>query len=87
MPDTIDPELCSFITNVCKIQKIFDFPKTDQPFRFVWFEEFPFVCYSRLEDRTYCLSFVLFDHKNVGKSLQKTISNMVNNSSKTLKRH
>ena len=35
MPDTTDPEVCSFINNVCKMPKIFDFAKTEQPFRFV----------------------------------------------------
>ena len=41
MPDTTDPELCSLITNVCKLPKNFDFPETEQSFRFVWFEESP----------------------------------------------
>ena len=71
-----DPELCSLITNVCKPPKNFDFPEIAQPFRFVWFEESPWVCYSLWEDRTYCLPFVLFGYKNVEKSLQKIISNM-----------
>ena len=51
-------------------------PKIAEPFRFVWFEEFAWVCYSPWEDRTYCLPFVLFGYKNVGKSLPKTILNM-----------
>ena len=53
MSDTIDPELCSLITNVCKPPQNFDFPEAEQPLRFVWFEEFPWVCYSWWEDRTY----------------------------------
>ena len=65
-----DPELRSFITNVCKPLKNFDFPGIAQPFRLVWFEEFPWVCHSSGEDRTYYLSGVLFSYKNVGKSLQ-----------------
>ena len=36
------------------------------------------VCYSRWEDRAYCLPCVLFGHKIVGKSLQKTTSNVAN---------
>ena len=81
-----DPELCSFITNVCKPLKNLDFPGIAQPFRLVWFEEFPWVCHSSGEDRTYYLSGVLFSYKNVGKSLQKTISNM-ENSSKNIEKH
>ena len=73
MSDKTDLELCSFITNVC-------FPEAEQPFRFDWFEEFLWLCYSSWEDRTYCLPCVLFGHKNVGKSLQKVISKLVNSS-------
>ena len=29
MPDTINPELCSLITNVCKPPENFDFPEAD----------------------------------------------------------
>ena len=56
------------------------------PFRFVWFEEFSWVCYCWWEDRTYCASFALFNYKNEGKSLQKTISKM-ENSSKNIRKH
>ena len=68
---TINPELVSLITNVCKLPKNFDFPVIAQHFIFVWFEEFPWVCYSCWEDRTYCLSCVLFGYKNGTKPLQK----------------
>ena len=81
MSDTNDPKLCSLITNVCKLPKNFDFPKTEQPFKFVCFEQFPWVCYSRWENKTYCLPCVLFGRKNGEKSLQKTISSMTNISS------
>ena len=80
MSDKTDLELCSFITNVCKPPKNFCFPEAEQPFRFDWFEEFLWLCYSFWEDRTYCLPCVLFGHKNVGKSLQKVISKLVNSS-------
>ena len=80
MPDTSDPELCSLITNVCKPPQNFDFPRAKQSFRFVWYEEFPWVCYPWWEDRIYCLPCVLFGHKNVGKYLQKTISKLTNSS-------
>ena len=40
MSNTTDPEVLSLITNVCKPPKCFDFPETEQPYRFVWFEEF-----------------------------------------------
>ena len=41
MSDTTHPELCFLITNMCKLPKNFDTPGNEQPFRFVWFEEFP----------------------------------------------
>ena len=75
---TTDPELCSLKTNVCKPPRKFDFPEIVQLFMFACFEEFQWICYSCWEDRTYYLFYVLFGYKNVGKSLQKTISNMVN---------
>ena len=80
MSDTTDPELCFLITNVCKPLKNFGTPEIEQPFRFVWFEEFSWVCHCWWEGRTYCLSFVLFGHKNVGKFLQKPISKIANSS-------
>ena len=76
MLDTADPELCSIITNVCKPPKHFDFPETEKAFRFVWFEEFPWICFSWWEDRNYCLPCVSSGHKDVGKSLKIYISNM-----------
>ena len=33
MTKTTNPELCSLITNVCKLPKNFDFPEIMQPFR------------------------------------------------------
>ena len=60
MSNTTNPELCSLITNVCKPPKYFDLPETAQPFRFVWFEECPWVCYFRWKDKTYCLSFFIW---------------------------
>ena len=92
MPETTDLNCvpmcvpnCVLIINVCKSSKNFDFPETEQLFRFVWFEEFPRV-YSWWEDRTYCLPCVLFGHKYVGKSLQKKMSKMAN-SSKNIKKN
>ena len=70
MSETTDPEVCPLITNVCKPPK--NFPKTEQPFRFVWFEALPWVCYSRWEYRTYSLTFVFYGHKNVEKSSWQT---------------
>ena len=82
-----DPELCYLIANVCKPPKnYFDFPEIAQFFRFGWFEEFPWAYYSRWEDRTNYLPCILFGYKNVGKSLQKVISNM-GNSCKNIKKH
>ena len=68
MSDISDAELYSLITNVYKPPKNFDFPETEQSFRFVWFEEFTWVCYSRWENGAYCLPYVLFGHKVVGSS-------------------
>ena len=40
------PKLCSVINNVCKAARNFDFLETKQSLMFVWFEEFPWACYS-----------------------------------------
>ena len=58
----------SLITNVYKSPKNFDFPETELSFRFVWFEEFQWVCCFWWEDGAYCLPFILFGHKVVGSS-------------------
>ena len=63
MSDISDAELYSLITSVYKPPKNFDFPETEQSFRFVWFEEFTWVCYSQWEDGAYCLPCVLFGIK------------------------
>ena len=42
-----DPELCSLTTSVCKPPQNFDLPETAQRFRFVQFEELPWVYYYR----------------------------------------
>ena len=78
-------ELCSLIINVCKPPKTFDILETEQLFRFLWFADFPWVCYCRWEDRTHYLPCDFFDHKNEGKSLQNTIPKTVN-SSKNIKK-
>ena len=78
MPDITNPELCLLITNVCKPHKNFDTPQTEQPFRFAWFEEFPWVYCCWWEDRIYCLPCFFFGHKTKGKSLQKAILKMTN---------
>ena len=33
------------LTNVCKPPKNFDFPGTEEYFRCIWFEDFPWVLY------------------------------------------
>ena len=65
----------------CKPPQNFDFRKTELPFRFIWFEKFPygFVILTLWEDGIYCLSlsFILLGRENgSSKFLQKTISNM-----------
>ena len=64
-------ELYSVITNVYKPRNNFEFPETQLSFKTVCFEEFPWACYPRWEDDTYCLPCVLFDHKVVGNSSLK----------------
>ena len=84
MSDTTEHELRSLITNMSKSPKSFDISEIEQPFRFAWFEEFPWLCYYWWEDRAYCLSCVLFvhqkwqttvkifkKHQNVSKETQK----------------
>ena len=66
MSDISDVELHSLITNVYKPPKNIDFLETEPSFRFVWFEEFPLVCYSLWEDGAYCVPFVLFGNKVMG---------------------
>ena len=41
MSGIIDPEVFSDVTNNCKPPKNFDFPKTEQFFRYAWFEKLP----------------------------------------------
>ena len=45
MSDTTEHELRSLITNMSKPPRSFDIPEIEQPFRFAWFEEFPWLCY------------------------------------------
>ena len=40
-----EPQLYFLIKNVYKPHKAFDFPETDQHFRFVWFQEFPWLIF------------------------------------------
>ena len=47
LSDIGDTSLYSQITNASKVPINVDFSKTEQSFRFVWFEEFPWVYYSR----------------------------------------
>ena len=62
MSDKTDPALCSLITKLCKPPQNFDFPENKNRFRFIWFEEFPWVCYSWWEIQTYSLHCALFGH-------------------------
>ena len=61
-----DPEHYSGITNNCKLPHNADFAETELFFRFVRFFKFvSSVCYCQYEHESYCLSSVLFSHKNV----------------------
>ena len=66
--DLTDPQLYFLIKNVCKPHETFDLPETDQHFRFVWFQELPWLFYSRWEMGLYCVSFV---HKSTSYSRKK----------------
>ena len=79
MSNTTDPEMRSLIISMCKLTKTFDFPET------VSFEQFPWVCYSCWEDRTYCLPSVLFGYKNVGNPYKKPYQTC--KTEKTFKKH
>ena len=68
MSDIRDAELYSLITNVHEPPKKFDFPESERSFRFVWLEEFPWVCYSRWEDSTFFPPCVLSGNKVVERS-------------------
>ena len=68
MSDISDAEFYCLITKVYKPPKNFDFPETERSFLFVWFEEFPWVYYSRWEDGAYCLPCILFGHEVVWSS-------------------
>ena len=71
--DLADPQLYFLIKNLYKPHKTFDFPETDRHFRFVWFQEFPWLCYSRWEDGAYCLYYVLFGQKSTSYSRMKNL--------------
>ena len=45
MSEISDQKLYSVITNVCKRARNFDSPEAKQSFMFVWFDEFPWICY------------------------------------------
>ena len=81
MSETICPELCSLIINVSKSPKYFDFSETEKSVSFVWFEKFPWICYSWWEDKASCLLVFSLVIK-FGKIFQKTISNMESSSKK-----
>ena len=42
--------------------------KKNSNFRFVYFQEFPWLCYSLWKDGAYCLHCVLFGHKSTSYS-------------------
>ena len=52
---------------------------------FVSFQQFPWVCYSCWEDRTYCLPSVLFGYKNAGNPYKKPYQTC--KTEKTFKKH
>ena len=66
--DLAEPQLYFLIKNVYKPRKTFNFPEAERHFRFVWSQEFPWVCYSRWEDGAYCLYCVLFGHISTSNS-------------------
>ena len=60
-------------TNVRKPPKYFDYPEIAQLYRMFWFEEIPWVCYSRWDDRTYFVfDLVLKMYENLYKKPYQT---------------
>ena len=75
---------CVLLEKMCvNHPKILTFEKSRS--LFVWFDKFPWVCYSFWEDKTYSLPCILFGYKNVGKSLQKPYQTW--KTVKTFKKH
>lgn len=59
-----DPQPYYLIKNVYKPHETFDFPETDQNFKFVSFQEFPWLCYLRWEDEAYYMYRALLGRKS-----------------------
>ena len=66
--DLTEPQLYFLINNVYKTNKTFYFSETDQHFVFVWFQKFPWLCYSCWNDGAYYLYCVLSSHKSTSNS-------------------
>ena len=64
--DLSDLRLYFLVNNVYELSINFEFSESERSFRFVWFEEFPWVCSSLLEDDAYCSPCVLFGCNNAG---------------------
>ena len=64
----------TFIKNIFIPGKTFVFPKKsdekgDSPFQYSWLEMFPWLCYSLIEDWTYCMYCVLFHDGSYGRKM------------------
>ena len=65
----------TFIRNIFIPGKSFGFPKKsdekgDRPFQHSWLENFPWLCYSLMEDGAYCMYCVLFNGGSSGRKIQ-----------------
>ena len=85
-------QIQNLIRNVFKPDKSYYFPKTNgRSFRYIWLEEFSWLCYSPTEDGAYCLPCALFGDRFRTKSanISKLFSKPLNrwNAIYSFKRH
>ena len=86
-------QIQNLIRNVFKPDKSYYFPKTNgRSFRYIWLEEFSWLCYSPTEDGAYCLPCVLFGDRfctkcaNIFKLFSKPLNHW-NDAIYSFKRH
>ena len=84
----------NFIKNIFIPGKSFDFPKKNdekggRPFQHSWLEIFPWLCYSLIEDGTYCMYCILFNDGSSGRRIQlvHTPFNTWSDAQRSFRRH
>ena len=63
-------EKLNILTSVFVPSKSYVFPVTVRLFKYDWLEQYPWLCYSPIEDGAYCLSCVLFASKSSSRDVQ-----------------